>query len=347
VAQVIASELKIGLTQQEETRFADARQVNPDSYDAYLKGSAYHERGTPEGLKIALQYYNLALEIDSNNALAYLGVSGVWAFRYQAGWVPRQEAMPLITTPLEKALELDKTLADAHAALAFHKCWREWDWEGAEKEFREALRLNPNLADAHAGYSLLLCIMGRADEGLAHMELALELNPLDPGLYHSYAWAMVYHRRWDDAISAQRTALEIEPNYTFGLSFLADLLGHKGMQDEQLAIYRKIHADDAELTEAIEDGFKEAGYKGAFRAVADLMAERYERPGESASPEYIGIWYQLAGDYDLTIDWLEKSYEEHEPTLPLISSPLADPLRSNPRFLDLLRKMNLPVDEKE
>jgi serine/threonine-protein kinase len=347
VAQVIAREIKIGLTQQEEIRFADARQVNPESYDAYLKGSAYHEKGTPEGLKIALQYFELALEIDPNNALAYLGVSGVWAFRYQAGWVPRQEAMPLIMTPLKKALELDNTLADAHVALAFHKCWREWDWEGAEKDFQQALWLNPNLADAHAGYSLLLCIMGRANEALPHIELALELAPLYPGSYHAYAWVMTYNRRFKDAIEAHRTVLDIEPNYVFGLHILAELLGHIGKHDEQFVIYRKIHADDAELAQAIEDGFKKAGNRGAFRAVGDLMAERYERPGESVRPGNVGIWYQLAGNYDLTIDWLEKSYEEHEPTLPLISSPLADPLRSNPRFQELLRKMNLPVDEKE
>jgi len=347
VATVIASEIKIGLTQEEETRFADARQVNPESYDAYLNGLAHLDKGTREGLKIALQYFDLALEIDPNNALAHLGITGVWGIRYQAGMVPRQEAMPLITTPIEKALELDNTLADAHAALANHRCWREWDWEGAEREYQQALRLNPNLAGAHAGYSHLLCFMGRKEEALPHIELALELDPLSPGSHNLYGFVLAYNRRYDDAIAAYRTAFEIEPSYMFGLGMLADTLGLVGMYDEQLAIYRKMYANDAELTAALEDGFEKAGNKGAFRAVADLMAERYGKPGKSERAQEIGIWYQHAGDYDLTIDWFEKAYEDHDPNLPYISSPYADSLRSYPRFQDLLRKMNLPVDEKE
>ena len=347
IATAIADKTQVNLSAEEMTRLTNASQVNPESYDAYLKGLSHETKGTPEGLEIALQYYELALKIDSNNALAYLGVSFVWGIRYQVGMVPRQEAMPLIATPIEKALELDNRLADAYAAMATHRCWHDWDWEGAEKEYQQALRLNPNLAGSHSGYSILLCFMGRTDEALPHMELALKLDPLNPYSHNLYGFVLAYCRRYDDAIAAYRNAFDIEPNFTFGLDILADTLGLKGMHDEQLAIYRKIFADDAELTEAIEDGFEEAGYKGAARAVADLMAERYERPGENVNPQNIGTWYQRAGDYDLTIDWFEKAYEEHEPNLPFISSPYADPLRSYPRFQDLLRKMNLPVDERE
>jgi tetratricopeptide (TPR) repeat protein len=347
VAQVIASELKIGLTQEEETRFAGASQVNPESYDAYLKGFPHHEKGTPEGLKIALQYYNLALEIDPNNALALVGIAGVWAIRYQFGMVPRQEAMALIKIPIEKALEIDNTLADVHAALAGHRCWREWDWEGAEKEFQQALRLNPNLADAHQGYSLLLCTMGRAGEALPHIELALELNPRSPFVHHFYGLVLNYHSRYDDAIAAFRTALDIEPNFMPALGMMIVTLSVKGMYDEVLAIWRKLGADEAELIKALEDGFKETGYNGAYRAVADLMAESYGKPGKSADAFAIANTYHAAGEYSLAIDWYEKCYEEHDPNMPFIGVPYLDPLRSYPRFQELLRKMNLPLDEKE
>jgi tetratricopeptide (TPR) repeat protein len=349
VAQVIARETKIGLTQEEETRFADTSQVNPESYDAYLKGIAQLEKGTPEGLKIALQYFDLALEIDPNNALALVGVSDVWVVLYQVGMVPRQEAKPLITKPLEKALELDNTLADAHTVLAGYRCWTEWDWEGAEKEFQQALRLNPNLGFAHATYSNLLCIMGRVEEALPHMELAVELDPLSPGSYLFYAIVLQYNHRLDEALAAIRKGLEIEPNLPFGLFNLAQILGIKGMYDEQLAINRKMYAFDAELSAALEDGFKKAGHKGAYRALANLKAERYGKPGEMVRAFDISQNYFDAGDYDLAVDWLEKAYEEYDPNLPYIGGPFLDPLRSNPRFLDLLRKMNLPlpVDEKE
>jgi serine/threonine-protein kinase len=346
VAQVIAHEMKIGLTQQEETRFADARQVIPESYDAWLRGWVHLDRPTPEGLKLALQYFGLALEIDPNNALAHVGVAEVWMMRYLTGQVPHQEAIPLITTPIEKALELDNTLAEAHAALAGYRVWHEWDWEGAEKAYQQALWLNPNLAGAHGGYSYLLCFMGRIEEALPHIELALELDPLSPTSHFSYGQVLGYfHLRLDDAISAFRNALEIEPNFFPALVNLCNVLAAKGMYDEALAILRKIHADDAELTKALEDGFEKGGYEGAARALADLMAEWYGTP-RGIDAMGIASWYLHAGDIDLTIDWLEKAYQEHNLSLPYISA-WGDPFRSNPRFQELLRKMNLPTDEKE
>jgi TolB-like protein len=347
VAKVIASEIKIGLTQEEETRFANVSQVNPESYDAYLKGLPHLNKVTPEGLKIALQYFDLALEIDPNNALAYVGVAGVWQYRYHNGLVQRQEAMPLITTPIEKALELDNTLAEAHSQLALYRCWIEWDWEGAEREYQQALKLNPNLAAAHMGYSYILCFMGRAEEALPHIELAVKLDPLSPVIHFVYGQVLgYYHHRLDDAISASRKALEIEPNFGFARVNLINILAAKGMYDEALALLRKMYADDAELTKALEDGFEKGGYEGANRAVADLMAEWYGKPGKSVGGMGIASSYLHAGDYDLVIDWLEKAYETHDLSLPYISA-WGDPFRSDPRFQDLLRKMNLPLDEKE
>ncbi|MFC2142094.1 protein kinase [Acidobacteriota bacterium] len=350
VAQVIAREIKIGLTQEEETRFADARPVNPESYDAYLKGSANHEKGTPEGFKIAMQYYNLALEKDSNNALALVGISGVWGIRYQYGMVSRQEARALMKTPLDKALEMDNTLAEAHAALAALKCFHDWDWEGAEKEWQQAFRLNPNLAGAHSTYSHFLCIMGRIEEALPHIERALKLDPLNPLINYFYGMVLKFNRRYDDALAAFRTAQEIEPNFLLGFIGEAGMLGLKGKYDEALANRRKVHADDAEIIAALDDGFEEAGYEGANRAVADLMAERYGKPGKSdglQNADDIAQWYLRAGDYEEAIDWLEKAYEEHNPAMPYIGLFGGDRLRSYPRFQELLRKMNLPVDEKE
>jgi TolB-like protein len=347
MARAIAEKAQVNLTDDELMRLTSANQINPESYDAYLKGLFHHEKYTPEGLKIALQYYNLAIELDPNNALAYVGVSGVWGIRYQTGMVPREDALPLITTPIEKALELDNTLADAHSALAAHRCWREWDWEGAEKEWQQVLRLNPNHAGAHQGYSLLLCIMGRAEEALPHIELAFELDPLDFLLNHFYGLVLNYHRRYDDALAAFRTVLDIEPNFMPGIGMMIVTLSANEMYDEVLAIWRKMGADNAELNKALEDGLEVAGYNGAARAVADFMAEGYGKPGINVDIFAIANTYNVAGEYDLAIDWFIKCYEEQNPNLAYIGSPLYDSLRSYPRFQDLLRKMNLPVDEQE
>jgi TolB-like protein/predicted Ser/Thr protein kinase len=346
MARAIAENAQINLTADELTRLTSARQVNPESYDAYLKGLSHETKGTLEGIKIALQYYNLALEIDPNNALAHVGVSGVWALRYQMHMVPRQEAISLMTTPLEKALEIDNTLPEVHAALAAHKCFHKWDWEGAEKEFQQALRLNPNLAGAHQVYSHLLCIMGRTEEALPHIERAVELDPLNPFIHHFHGMVLGFNFRPDDALAAFRTGLEIDPNFWLALSGVAEMLRLKGEHDEAIAIFRKLYANDAELTKALEDGFEEAGFKGAFRAVAELKAEWYGKPGKSVRAFNIADEYLKAGDSEEAIDWFEKAYEEHDPNMPYVGL-FGYPLRSNPRFQDLLRKMNLPVDEKE
>jgi Tfp pilus assembly protein PilF len=276
-----------------------------------------------------------------------VGVAMVWGGRHQMGIVPGQEAIPLRNAALEKALGIDNSLADAHATLAGYRCWAEWDWEGAEKEFQQAIRLNPNLSYALASYSHFLCITGRIEEALPHIERALALDPIDPKRYAFYGVVLCFNRRFDDALTAFRKALDIEPNNLVALSQLCWVLPIKGMYDEQLAIYRKLYADDVEMTAALGDGFEKAGYKGAYRALADLLAEWYGKPGKNVRAVDIALEYLNAGNYDLAMDWLEKTYEEHDPNLPYLGLPIYDPLRSDPRFQDLLRKMNLPVDEKE
>jgi tetratricopeptide (TPR) repeat protein len=332
MARAIAEKAQINLTADELTLLTSASQVNPDSYDAYLKGRSYLDKRTPEGRKIAQQYFELALKLDPNNALAHVGIADVWGLNQAA----------LMKAEIDKALEIDNTLAEAHEALASYRKWIEWDWEGAEKEFQEALRLNPNLTYAHYGYGYLLCILGRINEGLLLIERALELDPLNPYSYHFYGLALKYQGRYDDAIAAFRTALKIDPNFGASLGYLALTFAEKGMYEENLAIVRKSYADDAELTSALEDGLKKAGFKGAARASADLMAEWYGKPGKNVSAWQIANTYHVAGEYELAIDWYEKCYEIHAISLPAISG-IRGPLRSNPRFQDLLRKMNLPV----
>jgi TolB-like protein/predicted Ser/Thr protein kinase len=343
IASTIADKTQVDLSADELTRLTSASQVNPESYDNYLKGKPHLDKITPEGFKIALQYFQLALDIDPNNALAHVGVANVWGSRQQMRLAPHQEAMPLREAALEKAFELDNTLAEAHRALAGYRCWGEWDWEGAEKAFQQALRLNPNLTDAHRGYSHLLCIMGRIDEAFPHIERALELDPLNSKNYAFYGMVLFYHRHFDDAMGAFRTALDIEPSNWVALAGMCWIFYSKGMHDEAFVIYQKLCSSDAELTWALEGGFEKAGHKGAYRAIADLWVEWYGKPGKSVYAMDIFDSYFIAGNYDLALDWLEKAYEEYDPNLPYLGVPFYDPLRSYPRFQDLLRKMNLPT----
>jgi serine/threonine-protein kinase len=347
MARAIADKTQTHLTADELTRLTSASQVNPESYDAYLKGKSHCNKLTPEELTLALQYFELAVQIDPNNALAHLGVASVWGGRYQMGNAPRHEALPLREAALEKAIELDNTLAEAHRALAGARCYYEWDWESAETEFQQTFKLSPNYSDAYASYSHFLAHMGRTEEALPYIERALELDPLNPKCHGFYGVVLVYNHRFDDALAAARTALDMVPNHPIGRFALKQAFIAKGMHDELLAHFRERFAKKPELAAALEDGFGEAGYKGALRAIGDLEAEWYGEPGRRVRASDIARRYLEAGDYEEAMDWLEKAYEDREPNLPYLGLPTYDPLRSDPRFQDLLRRIGLPMDKKE
>jgi len=345
MARDIADNTGVKLTAEELSRLASSRQVNPKAYEAYIQGRLAWYKSTSQDLETALQHFESALQIDPNYALAHTGVALVWVRRNQKRLVSRTTAIQHGKAAAEKAVELDKTLAEAHYALALIRAWSEWDWEGAEIAFQLAIKLNPNFPDVHAFYSHFLSHMGRNDEALPHIERALELDPLNAMFYGMYAIVLHYQRRFDDSIAAARTALAMQPNQSIARTALQAGFIANGMRDEQLAMQQARIARDPERVAAFEQGLEEGGYEGAQRSIADVVAARYEKSGKGA----IGIAkrYLDAGDYDRAIDWLEKAYEKHDPSMPYIGMALYDPLRSDLRFQDLLRKMNLPVDEKE
>jgi len=276
--------------------------------------------------------------------LAHAGVALVWVGRNQRNLAPRNEAVSLANAAADKALELDNTLPEAHYALALIRAWSEWDWEGADTAFQRAIELNPNFPDVHAYYSQFLSHMGRLDEALLHIERAIELDPLNALFHGLYGNVLLYQRRYDDAIAAANTGLALDPGLMTARSALQYGYTAKGMYDEQLAIQRGRIALDPERVAAFERGLKEGGYKGAQRGIADVLAARYGKTGKWAFGA-VGIArrYLDAGDYDRAIDWLEKGYVDRDPNLPYIGLPFYDPLRSYPRFQELLQKIGLPV----
>jgi TolB-like protein/Tfp pilus assembly protein PilF len=227
MARAIAGKIQVKLTAEETTRFASARQVNPEAYEAYTQGRLHWYKLTPQDLGTALQYFESALEIDSNYALAHVGVALVWVGRNQRNLAPRDQAVSLANAAADKALELDNTLAEAHYALALIRAWSEWDWEGAETAFQRANELNPNFPDVHAYYSQFLSHMGCSDKALLHIERAIELDPLNALFHGLYGNVLLYQRRYDDAIAAANTALALDP----GLPFYDLLRSYPRFQD--------------------------------------------------------------------------------------------------------------------
>ena len=342
IVAAITREINLQLTPQEQTRLASARQVNPEAYEDTLKGLFHAQKFTPQDFEIAMNYFQRALEKDPNYALAYAGIARVWTSRQQMGFVPPREAGPRAKAATAKALELDSTLAEVHHRLAVVRGWTDWDWEGANAEFRRALEINPNYAEARAVYSHLLMIMSRPQEAMGQIERALELDPHNPMFQAFYGVVLMFARRYDDAIVQYRNALRTTPNLTFAQTGLWNVFHLKQMYAEALEVAKAYFSalGDHEVEEALDRGYAQGGYQGAMRRAAETLAARSRTT--FVPPLGVARLYRYAGDNDRALEWLEKGYEERSPTMPYLGMPGFDSLRDDPRFQSLLRRMNLP-----
>jgi tetratricopeptide (TPR) repeat protein len=345
MARAIVNEVQITLTPEEETRLASARQINPQAYDAYLKGQFHWGKLTPEDIEMALRYFELALKEDPNFALAYSGIAQVWGTYALMGLLPPHEATPKAIAAAEKAVELDNTLAEVHYVLATIKTWVEWDWEAAEIAYRRSIELNPNYPDVRAYYSHFLFIMHRADEAVVQIERALELDPFNALFQSLYGADLLFMCRYDDAIEQFQNVLKTVPNHGVAVDLLKTAFHQKQMYEKSLETLKAfltamgLHEGEKALTR----GYEEAGYTGAMNSVAEMVAELSSVT--YISPYQIADLYVLAANNEQALDWLEKGFEVHDLNMPYIGlmPHFVDLLGDEPRYQDLLRRMNLPA----
>jgi TolB-like protein/Tfp pilus assembly protein PilF len=348
VARAVAGEVKAAVTPQEKARLASARPVNPEAYDAYLKGLHHWYALTPADLDTAQRYFELALAKDPNYALAYAGVSLVWAGRQQMGFTAPSEAAPKAKAAALRAVALDDTVAEAHYALAIVRAWSDWDWSGAEPEFKRAIELNPSFPDARAYYSHYLMNMQRPDEALPQMERALELDPFNALLQTLYAVDLLYVRRFDDAIAQARRALQTAPDCPPANCALWWAYEAKGMDNEAFAVAKPLYNSVygvREVAEALDRGYAEGGYRVAMRRAADVLAAHARTT--YVNPTDVANLYLSGGDKDRALEWLEKGLAARDPNLPYLGVPFYDGVRSDPRFQSLLRRIGLPAAAKK
>ncbi|HEX7424715.1 MAG TPA: protein kinase [Terriglobales bacterium] len=343
VAQAIAREIKVAVSPEETRTLGRASPVNPDAYEAYLKGQSHWYHLSREHLDAALGYFELALQKDPNYARAYVGVANVWIARGDSGFMQPSEAIPKAKAAVSKALALDDTLSEAHIALANIVGPYDHDWSAAEPEFRRGIELNPNSADGHFMYADFLISMKRTDEWNTEVHRTLKLDPFNSFFQCFYGWHLVYLQRYDEAISQFHKVLATEPDFSSAHMGLWGALYKTGRHKEALAEAKKFFAvlGDHEVEDALTRGYAAGGYTKAMHLAAEVLAARSKRthvPGVR-----IARLYAHAGEKDQVMKWLEKAYEQRE--TPLVHLSVAwdwDNLRDDPRFQDLLRRMNFP-----
>ena len=338
VARTIAGEIKVAVTPKEEIRLASARRVHPETYEAYLKGMFYLNKFTPEGNEKGLAYLHQAIEKDPADPLPYAGLALGYCI-IGHGPAPSPEALPRAKAAALKALELDDTQAEAHAALAEVKLYYDWDWAGAEQSFQRALELKPNLADAHAQYAWYLVLLGRLDEGLAEMKRAQELDPLKPiytaWLGRQYWWA----GQDEEAIEEARKSLELNPDFPVGLCVLGDVYAVKGMYEEAIALHQKARAVAPHWGWSLGHTYALAGQRDEALNVLAELGEEYQQKNAWGVAEI----YASLGEKDEAFRRLESGYEYRHNWIPWMGrNRNYEPLRDDPRFGDLLRRMNIP-----
>lgn len=343
IAQSIVKALKIEVLGEKVAPLIKAHTENPEAYEAYLKGRFHWYKFTPEHFDTALEYFQIALEKYPNYALAYTGIAKLWLAHGNLGFVPPHEAFPKMKAAVLKAIELDDTLAEAHDMLAGVRFYFEWDWDGAKTELQRAIGLNPNYVDVHLNYAEFLSSMRRPEEAMAEIERGLKLDPLNHFPHQMFGGHLLQIRRYDDAIAQFRKTLRMEPNFPVAHEGLWVAFHQKRMYKEALAEAKKYFTmqGKSEVEEALACGYAEAGYPGAMRLAAEKLGEHSNLAYVPAIR--IALLYAHAGEKDRALEWLEKAYEEREPFMVYLGVDLQwDSLRDDPRFQDLLRRMNFP-----
>ena len=343
ISREISEKLHLRMTDEERSRVSKRHTINAEAYQSYLKGRYHWNKRTQEGLRKSIEYFTEALEKDPTYAQAYAGIADSYNTLARFNFLRPQEAYPKARAAVTKALEIDETLAEAHSSLAVVKMDYEWDLPGAEREFKRAIELNPSYPSAHQWYGLLLVSRGQTEEALAETKRAQQLDPLSLIVDMGVGGLYIYARRFDEAIGHLEKIRDLHPEAFQPDSNLAYVYEIKGMKDEAVASYlksRTLAGDTAEKIAALKAAYAVSGWKGYLQKRVDEMKE-HARLQRYISPFSVALLYAQMGEKNQALAWLEKTYEERNYRLLFIKvDARLDVLRSEPRFLDLVRRID-------
>jgi DNA-binding winged helix-turn-helix (wHTH) protein/TolB-like protein len=338
-----ALQLKLGATENEQItkRFTN----NADALSAYQKGRYFWNRRTAGDLRTAIKYFNEAIALDGNYALAYAGLADAHSLLSDYQGALPDETYPKAREAATKALALDDKLAEAHTSLAYVKMYYDRDWSGAEREYRRAITLNPNYASAHQWYAEYLTAMGRFEEALAETRRAKEIDPLSPIINAGEVWTLYFARRYDEAIERGRQIAELNPQFAEIHEYLKRCFDQKGMYAQAIAerqTRRKLVGLDATESPILKAA-------ASANNATDYWKKRLEQEieeGRHESPAFFNLAeiYAQLGEKDLAFEWLEKAIKNRNyEVMYLRVAPNLDPLRSDERFADALQRLGLLV----
>jgi len=342
VAQTVAKALQITLGADERRSIEQKPTENVEAYQLYLKGRYYVNRYSEDGLKKGLAYLQQAIALDPGYALAYQGLAYYYSVVNDWFAAPK-DAMPKMRAAAEKALQIDPTLSEPHSFLAFVDWYYEWNWPAAEEEYKRALALDPNSVVAHQFYGISLSSLPRAGEGIAEARKAVEIDPLSPEANTLLGLGFYYAHRYTDAIAQFRATLETEPNYSIAHLWLGNAYVQNGEWERGLAELRRAQELDPhnpDVMSGLGHAYAVAGDRDAAQRVIEELHQQSQE--KYVSPYYFALIHAALGDLDQAFTLLDRAYDDRGFYIASLKvEPMLDPLRADPRFAALLKKVGL------
>ena len=344
ISEQVARALSLNLSNREKQLLTKRYTENVEAFQAYTKGRYFWNKRTKEGLRLSVDYFKQALDQDPTFALAYAGLADAYALLVWQGEFPQAQLIPQATAAATRALDLDDTLAEAHTSLGFIKFWYNWDFKGAEAEYRRAIELNVNYATAHHWYGEFLVLMGRSEEATREFNLAQKTDPLSVVINVDIGKMLFFGHQSDRAIAQMRDTLRLDPDFPTARLFLAMSYNQKGLTDEAVTELKRAIDLTGGVTlfkAVLAYVYAIAGRTVEATAILNELKLLLERQPVPAF--HIALIYAGLGDQDQAFKWLDRSFAEHDPFLVYIKvDPNFDLLRADARLPALLGRINYP-----
>jgi serine/threonine protein kinase/tetratricopeptide (TPR) repeat protein len=343
IAKEIYDNLRPKLTGQEITKLARHETENAEAYQLYLQGLFYWNKWTQDGFKKASDYFNQAVEKDPNYAQAYAGLADTYNFMGDSGYVAPSQVWQNAKSAATQAVKIDDSLPEGHISLALVREDYDWDWSGAENEFKRAIQLNPNSATAHQWYGDFLTKLGRFDDARLELKKAQDLDPLSLLINTTVGRQLYFARQYDAAIDQFQKALDMDPNFVPAQHAIESAYAQNGMFKEAVAERQKVLtlSGNPDLAAAIGEDYRQSGYPGVLQSWLEGLKEVSKRG--YVSPYNIAQIYGRLGEKDQALAWLEQAYNQRDSKLTYMKiEPAFDEIRSQPRFQQLLHRLAFP-----